>query len=226
MNKITNILLLLFTIPIMGICIFIGRDLPIETLKTTGAQLPFQTIIYWVSASIVFLIIARRSVKRWTGLQLIGQTEKFIWNQEVSLERKKRVLLYNSLESLALLCISIGLYKICPAGWPIAAAYGIAVFDAVLFTIFAWFKKAWRIGFTKKALILADREVKAVYFLGLRKIYIHQETLHFDFIKDLKLNVSFSAVENQKEFIQKLWANLDQEKVYAEESVKEVLNEK
>jgi len=40
------------------------------------------------------------------------------------------------------------------------------------------------------------------------------------------LNVSFSAVENQKEFIQKLWANLDQEKVYAEESVKEVLNEK
>lgn len=224
MNKITNILLLLVTLPIMAICIFIGRDLPIETLRTTGAQLPFQRIIYWVAASIVFLIIARRSVKRWTGMQLIGQTEKFIWNQEVSLERKKRVVLYNTLESVTLLCVSIGLYEVCPAAWPIALAYGIGVFDEVIFTLFAWFKKGWRIGFTKKALILSDREVKAIYFLGLRKISIHQETLHFDFIKDLKLNVSFAAVEDQEGFIKTLWANLDQKKVYAEESVKEILN--
>jgi hypothetical protein len=223
MNKITNILLLLVTIPIMGICIFIGRDLPIEPLKTTGAQLPYQNILFWVLASIVFLIIARRSVKRWTGMQLMGQTQKFIWNQEVSFERKKRVVLYNMLEALALLCISVGLFEICPVGWPIALAYGIAVFDGLAFTIIAWFKKSWRIGFTKKALILSDREVKAVYFMGLRKIFIHQETLHFDFIKDLKLNIPFGAVENQKEFIQTLWANLDQEKVYAEESIKELL---
>jgi hypothetical protein len=223
MNKITNILVLLVTLPIMAILIFIGRDLPIEPLKTTGAQLPFQTIIFWVMASIVFLIISRRSVKRWTGLQLIGKTGKFIWNQEVSLERKKRIVLYNALESFALLCISIGLYKVCPAGWPIALAYGIGVFDEIIFTIFAWFKKGWRIGFTKKALILSDREVKAVYFLGLRKIYIHHETLHFDFIKDLQLNIPFGAVEDKEGFIQTLWANLNQDKVFAEESVKEYL---
>jgi hypothetical protein len=208
----------------MGICIYIGGDLPIEPLKTTGGQLPFQQIIFWVSASIVFIILSRRSIKRWTGLQLINQTEKFIWNQEVSLDRKKRVVTYNALEALALLCISIGLYKICPAGWPIALAYGIGVVDIIIFTIFALVKKAWRIGFTKKALILSDREVKAVYFLGLRKIYIHQESLHFDYIKDLKLNVSFSAVQDQKEFINTLWDNLDQKKVFAEESVKSMLN--
>ncbi len=226
MNKITNILLLLVTIPIMGICIFVGRDLPIETLKTTGSQLPFQNVIFWSAASLVFLIIARRSVKRWTGMQLIGLTDKYIWNQEVSLERKKRVLLYNFLEALALLCISFGLYKTCPSGWQIALAYGIAVFDTLIFTVFAWYKKGWRIGFTKKALILSDREIKAVYFLGLRKIYIHQETLHFDFIKDLQLNIPFGAVQDKKDFIQTLWNTLDQEKVYAEESVKEYLNEK
>jgi len=223
MNKITNILLLLVTIPIMWICIFIGRDLPIETLKTTGGQLPYQQIIFWSAASIVFLIIARRSVRRWAGMQLISQTEKFIWNQEVSPDRKKRVLLYNFLEALALLCISIGLFETCPVGWPIAFAYGIAVFDGIIFTIFAWFRKGWRIGFTKKALILSDREVKAVYFLGLRKIYIHHETLHFDFIKDLKLNVSFGAVQNKEEFINALWENLDQDKVFAEECVKAYL---
>lgn len=225
MNKITNILLLLVTLPIMGICIFIGRDLPIETLKTTGGQLPYQPIIFWVSAALVFLIVSRRSIKRWTGMQLISQKDKFLWNQEVSLERKKRVVLYNGLESLALLAISIGLFKICPVGWPISLAYGIAVFDGIIFTIFAWFMKGWRIGFTKKALILSDREVKAVYFLGLRKIYIHHETLHFDFIKDLKLNIPFGAVQDQKDFMIKLWANLDQEKVYAEESVKNILSE-
>ncbi len=207
----------------MWICIFIGRDLPIETLKTTGGQIPYQQVIFWSAAGIVFLIIARRSVKRWTGMQLIRQTEKFVWNEEVSLDRKKRVLLYNFMEALALLSISVGFFEICPVGWPIALAYGIPVFDGIIFTIFAWFKKGWRIGFTKKALILSDREVKAVYFLGLRKIYIHHETLHFDFIKDLKLNVSFGAVKNKEEFINVLWENLDQDKVFAEESVKDYL---
>jgi hypothetical protein len=223
MNKITNILLLLVTFPVMGICIFIGRDLPIEPLRTTGGQIPFQDLIFWIAASIVFIIIGRRSVKRWTGMKLISQTTKFVWNEEVCLERKKRVLLYNLLETTVFLCLSFGLYEICPQGWPIALAYGTGVVDSLMFSLIGWFRKAWRIGFTKKALILADRDIRAVYFLGLRKIYIHQDNLHFDFIKDLQLHVPLSAVENKEHFIQTLWANLDQDKVYAEESVKEYL---
>lgn len=223
MNKITNIVLLLVTIPIMLICIYIGGDLQIEPLRTTGGQLQHQNIIFWVSGSVVFLILIRRSLKRWTSMQILSQKTKYVWNQEVSQERKNRVVLYNILEASALLALSFVLYQTCPQGWPIALAYGIGVVDILIFTLFSYFSKTWRIGITTKALVLADREIKAIYFLGLRKIYIHQETLHFDYINDLQLHVPFGTVENKKEFIQVLWANLNQEKVYAEESVKDYL---
>lgn len=214
---------MLVTIPIMLICILIGGDLTIDPLRTTGGQLPYQPIIFWVCAAIVFTILMRRSLKRWTGMQILSQKTKFIWNEEVSKDRKKRVVLYNLLESAMLLSICFGLYRICPQGWPIALAYGIGVVDILIFTVFSYFTKTWRIGITKKAIVLADREIKALYFLGLRKIYIHQETLHFDYKDDLQLHVPFGTVENKKEFIQTLWANVNQDKVYAEESVKDYL---
>lgn len=207
----------------MTLCIFIGGDLPIDPLKTTGGQLPYQQAIFWISGGLVFTILIRRSLKRWTGMQILSKKEKYVWNQEVSVDRKRRVVLYNLLESSALLAICFGLYRMCPQGWPIALAYGIGVMDIWIFTAFSWFTKTWRIGITKKALVLADREIKALYFLGLRKIYIHQETLHFDYKDDLQLHLPFGAVENKKEFIQTLWANLNQDKVYAEESVKDYL---
>ncbi len=223
MNKITNILLLLVTLPIMLVCIIIGGDLPVEALKTTGGQLPYQNVIFWVAGGLVFTILLRRSLKRWTGMQILGQKSKFIWNQEISLERKTRVLMYNLLEAAALLSMAYGLYRMCPQGWPIPLAYGIGGVEIILFSIFGWFSKTWRIGITKKAIVLADREVKALYFLGLRKIYIHQETLHFDYKDDIQLNMPLAPVENKEEFMQILWDNLNQEKVYAEESAKDFI---
>lgn len=223
MNKITNIVLLLVTIPVMLICIFIGGDLPIDALKTTGGQLPYQQAIFWVSAGLVFMILIRRSLKRWTGMQIVRQKRKFLWNEEVSSERKKRVLMYNLLEATALFAVALGLYRICPQGWPIPLAYSIGGVEILISSLLAWFGKTWRIGITKKAVVLADREVKALYFLGLRKVFVHQETLHFDYKDDLQLHLPFGSVENKKEFIQMIWANVNQDKVYAEESFKDFL---
>lgn len=223
MNKITNIFLLLVTFPVMLICIFIGGDLPIDMLKTTGGQIPYQQAIFWIVATLVFVILIRRILKRWTGMQILSQKQKFVWNQEVSKERKVRILLYNCLEALALFSLAYGLYRVCPQGWPIPLAYGIGGLEIIFTSLFSWFSKTWRIGITKKAVVLADREVKALYFLGLRKIFIHQETLHFNYKDDLQLNMPFGAVEDKKEFMQTIWANVNQDKVYAEESFKDFL---
>ncbi len=223
MNKITNIFLTLVTLPIMLICIFIGGDLPIDMLKTTGGQIPYQQAIFWVAAALLFVILIRRSLKRWTGMQILNQKQKFFWNQEVSKERKVRILLYNFLEALTLFSLAYGLYRICPQGWPIPLVYGIGGLEILFTSFFSWFSKTWRIGITKKAVVLADREVKALYFLGLRKIFVHQETLHFNYKDDLQLNMPFGAVENKKEFMQTIWANVNQDKVYAEESFKDYL---
>lgn len=223
MNKITNIFLLLVTFPVMLICIFIGGDLPIDMLKTTGGQIPYQQAIFWIVATLVFVILIRRILKRWTGMQILSQKQKFGWNQEVSKERKVRILLYNCLEALALFSLAYGLYRVCPQGWPIPLAYGIGGLEIIFTSLFSWFSKTWRIGITKKAVVLADREVKALYFLGLRKIFVHQETLHFNYKDDLQLNMPFGAVEDKKEFMQTIWANVNQDKVYAEESFKDFL---
>ena len=223
MNKITNIFLLLVTFPVMLICIFIGGDLPIDMLKTTGGQIPYQQAIFWIVATLVFVILIRRILKRWTGMQILSQKQKFVWNQEVSKERKVRILLYNCLEALALFSLAYGLYRVCPQGWPIQLAYGIGGLEIIFTSLFSWFSKTWRIGITKKAVVLADREVKALYFLGLRKIFVHQETLHFNYKDNLQLNMPFGAVEDKKEFMQTIWANVNQDKVYAEESFKDFL---
>ena len=75
MNKITNIFLLLVTFPVMLICIFIGGDLPIDMLKTTGGQIPYQQAIFWIAATLVFVILIRRILKRWTGMQILSQNK-------------------------------------------------------------------------------------------------------------------------------------------------------
>jgi len=69
MNKSVNILLILLLIPVFGLTIFVGFDLPVEFLKTSGKNLPFQHIIFIVFGIIIFLLGARRSMQRWIGVK-------------------------------------------------------------------------------------------------------------------------------------------------------------
>lgn len=220
MNKITNILLVLSSIPILGLCVFIGLDLPLELLKTTGAQLPYQDILFGACFGWLFFIVFRRSMKRWTGMRLVNQLEKFVWNQPISKNRKQRVITYNLLETLVFTSLAIGTYLLCPQGWLISLGYGIGCIDNLVFTVLGSSKNLWRIGITKKAVLLADRDVRVAYFYGLRKISFAQETLFFDYIKDLHLHLPLTAVEDQKSFFAHLANCIDEEKVYWDESTK------
>lgn len=223
MNKAANIAILFFTFPILLFSIFVGYDLPLEMLKTTGAQIPYQPIIGGALAALIFIPTFWRSTKRWYGVSLLRQKSRFVWNEPISQVRKQRALTYNLLEALVLLALCFGIYKIYNQGWPIYLAYGIAFLDSMVYTLAGAKGNNWRIGITKKAVVLADREVKVVYFTGLRKIEKAQDTLYFNYIKDLQMDMPIVAAENQKEFLEQLMQYIDHNKVYVDQSVKKIL---
>lgn len=223
MNKAANIAILFFTFPVLLYSIFVGFDLPFEMIKTTGAQLPYQLMTCAVLGALVFIPTFWRSMKRWYGISLLRQESRFIWNQPISEVRRQRAMTYTLLESAVLLALCLGIYNIYNQGWPIFLAYGIAFLDSLLYTLIGSKGKRWRLGITKKAIVLADREVKVVYFTGLRKIDQSQETLYFNYIKDLQLDMPIVAAQDQKDFLQHLMQQIDHDKVYVDQSVKKIL---
>jgi len=222
MNKFINILLLLISFPTMVIAIFVGYDLPIEFLKTSGATLPFKFELFLTLGIIYYIIIVRRSVRRWMGVKMVGQTEKFKWNVSMGKERKKQVYLYQWLEALLMGCAGVSLYNICPDALIPASAFWYGTVDNMLFLLLGKVKNIYRIGLTSKAVVVADRDVKVLYLSGLRKVTIHQQTVFFDYIKDLQLTFPLTCIpkEDQRNFKDSLEALLDRDKVFFSEDVK------
>ncbi len=223
MNSFTNVVLLICTFPILGICLFIGLDLPIEFLKTTGAQLPYQSIIFGICSFFIFWFTFRRSLKRWMGIKLINQTQKFLWNRPVTRDSKTIVVTYNLLEALIMGTLAFGIHEITDKAWLISMAYGVAALDNVLFTVLGLAKNLWRVGITKKAVLLSDREVTVMYFQGLRKVSFSQETLYFDYIKDLHLHMPVTPVEDKEAFISCLKDCVNSDKTYWDPSILKLL---
>lgn len=220
MNQLTNGLILFLSLPAMLLCVFVGFDLPIEILRTSGSQLPYLSVIQWSIGAVLFLVIARRSVRRWMGMQLVNQVQRFVYNQPIAPERKRRVLLYNALEAFLFLALCLGLYFCDRNAYPIYLVYGFALVDTVLFSAIGA-KNKWRVGITEKAIVWCDREVKVLYFKGLRKIAQRYETLYFEYIEQLTLDMSFTALADKKAFLNVLKKQIPNEKVFWEESVKQ-----
>ena len=101
MNSFINVLLLVVTFPTMLLSVFVGFDLPIDFLNTTGANLLYRYEVF-LGLGLLFAIISlRRSVRRWMGVRMTAQTTKFAWNGKISSERKQRVILYTSIVNRA-----------------------------------------------------------------------------------------------------------------------------
>lgn len=224
MNKFINILLLLVSFPTMLLTIFVGFDLPIEFARTTGAILPHKNEIFLTIGLIYFILIARRSVKRWMGIKLANTVNRFKWNVPVSNERKKYVYTYQALEAGIMFGFGIALYVVSPVAiWPfIALTFG--ALDNIIFSIIGTKKNSYRIGLSSKAVIVADREVKVLYLTGLRQVSVQQNTVYFDYIKNLQLNFPLSCIqqEDRAAFKTELESLVDRNKVFFSESFKSI----
>ena len=216
MNRFINALLLFFLLPTMSLTILVGFDLPLESLRTSGQQIPYRDIIFLVLGIILLTINVRRSVRRWMGLRLVNQVEKFKWNETMSKERLKRVVVYTILEAVVMAFVGTTLYYVSEEAWMPAIAFWFGALDNVVFLVFGSSNERFRAGITSKAIIVADRDVNLVYFSGLRKVSIHQQTIYFDYIKNLQLSFPVECIEQDQlsSFFETLEAQIDRDKVF------------
>jgi hypothetical protein len=213
MNKFINALLLFITLPTALISIYVGFDLPVTFLKTTGANIPYIFEVFLGLGLILMIIIVRRSIRRWMGIKVVSRIDKFKWNEPVSSKRKIRVITYLLLETAVMTFAAGAIYYIADEAWPPALALLLGAIDNFLF---AFVSSKYRVGLSSKALIIADREVIVLYFTGLRKVSIQQQTVYFDYIKDLQITFPSDCIQedHKVEFFETLEAQLDRDKVF------------
>jgi len=216
MNRFFNALLLFFLFPTMALTVFVGFDLPVEFLKVSGRNLPYRFEAFLLLGLVLLLINLRRTIRRWMGMYIVNKQEKFRWNTEVSRTRRQRVIAYNLLEALVCGAIGIGLYTVTDEAWFPAIGLLFCTADNIVFTFFGIVGHRYRAGVTSKAVILADRDVQVLYFSGLRKISIHQQTIYFDYIKGLQMNIPLDSIptHDRSVFFEVIEGLVDKDKVF------------
>lgn len=213
MNRITNSFILVLFFPVMALSIFISFDLPLGVFRTTGSQLPYRYEILLGFTLLITILFANRSIKRWMGLVTVAQKSRFVFSAPISLERRKTVLAYGVLESLIYTLIGIGLMILAKESFPAALIFLFFGMEGLVFTVFG--AKKFALGLSSKAIIVADREITVIYYTGLRKVSISQQTLYFDYLESLQLSFPIDAIppEQRKSFLINLESVVDPTKV-------------
>jgi len=215
MNSFINVLLLVASAPTFLLAIFVGFDLPLEMLRIQAREIPYLSYIFLGLAAILFAISLRRTIRRWSGLYLVNQRKKYLFNEEIKKERKKRVIVYTVLESVIIAYLGYSYTALTQDAWaPSAVMYAFAA-EGILFLAFGLLTRKFRIGVTSKAVLVADREVSVLYFSGLRQVSISQQSIYFEYIENLQLNFPLDCLdaENKSDFFDTLQQVVDKEKV-------------
>jgi len=130
--------------------------------------------------------------------------------------------MYLIIEAVIALIFALAIYRITSEAWPIAVVYGLLFLDQLVFLLIAmpWF----RVGVTHKAVVVADREVKVLYFSGLRRVESHQQTIYFEYIEELQLFFPTNCLPEGKygEFREALETRVNRDRVYFSDKFKEL----
>jgi hypothetical protein len=213
MNSFINLLLLLVSVPALLVSVFVGFDLPIDFLHITASELQFTNEIYLVLGLLLLIIGLRRTVRRWMGVSMVKQQDKFVWNEPISATRKNRVIVYNSLEALVFLSLLVAHLLLTTASFFVVFVYFVLLLDSIVFVLVN--QNQFRVGLSSKAILVADREIILIYLNGLRKVSVSQQTIYFDYIEDLQLTFPLDCIqESQKAaFFGALEAQIDRDRV-------------
>ena len=214
MNSFTNSILLFLGILLIGFCIYVGFDIQIDFLHSTGSNLPYQSYVYLGFGILFFGLLGWRSVRRWMGIYIVNKTTRFTWNKPTSKKRKQRIVTYTLLEVLVMGSLSYAFYFLLEF-W-ILPGFVLLFFcvESIVFLLFGY-KNRFRVGISSKAIIAADREVVIVYFTGLQKITLGKDSIYFDYIKELQLLFPTDCLEENEisAFKQEVQKMIDRDKV-------------
>jgi hypothetical protein len=154
---------------------------------------------------------------------MVNQISKYQWNEPIDKQRVSQVNLYLLIESITHFMVSIMFLILTPKSIWVSCVFFALGFDHLIFCILGNVKKLWRVGITNKALVVVDRDFKVLYFSGLRKVSVHQQSVFFDYIKELQLSFPVQCIksENRQSFVAKLEEKVDRDKVFFSESIKD-----
>jgi len=223
MNRSVNILLLVISFPAMFFTIYVSSDLPLTFLNTTAGALPYKDTVFWVFAGLMLILAGRRSVSRWVGVGMLRKPERFDWSKPIGKERKRQVRMYLLLEAAVALGFLLTCYIMTRDSLPLQITYGLLCIDQLIFFFIA---NSWyRVGITQKALVVADREVRVLYFSGLRRVEVQQQTIYFEYIEDLQLSFPINCIakEDLASFREALESKLNRDKVYFSKKFKDLV---
>jgi hypothetical protein len=215
MNSFINVILLVVSLPTFLLTIFVGYDLPIESLRMQATEIPYLPYIFLGLSAVLLVLSLRRTLRRWSGLYLVNQRSKYVFNAEIKIERKKRVVVYTVLESVILAYLGYAYTAITPlAIAPSIVMYVFSV-EGMVFLSYGLLAKKFRVGITSKAVLVADREVSVLYFSGLRQISISQQTVYFEYIGNLQMNFPVDCLDgqNKSDFFETLRGQVDENRV-------------
>lgn len=207
----------------MAFTIVVGFDITIEFFRTSGKFIPYQKTVFASFAGLFFLMGIRRSSKRWSGVRMVNQIAKYQWNEPVDKQRVTQANMYLIIEAILHMMVSFVFLLLTPKSIWIACVFFALGLDHLFFCIIGNVKKLWRVGVTNKAVVVADRDFKVLYFSGLRKVSVHQQSIFFDYIKELQLSFPTQCIkpENRQSFVAKLEEKVDRDKVFFSESFKD-----
>lgn len=214
MNKFVNLVTLVVVFPLILFSVYIGLDIPIDSLGITGSEIPYQKEVFYIGTFICGLFHLLRSVKRWSALKVANKINQFKWSARIGKKRRGRVITYLFLEIFLMLCFSIAFFKLTPSSFSICSLLMLSSIDSLFFVVFG--KNKYRISVSSKAIVIADREVQVIYFKGLRKISIHQQSIFFEYIENLQLFFPLNSLEEKDVsiFFNELNKLIDRERVY------------
>ena len=225
MNKFVNIWIVIFFLislpPVLGL--EYGGTYELFGLKLPGEEFKYNSIIYTSFAAVILIFGILKASRRWMGMRIAKQTHKFIFSTPVSKARKSRILTYGILETAVLLAGAYFYYSISYLTFVVAVVLLAIAVEHILHIVVGFSTKSFSVGITKKAVVSNDRDVSVMYFTGLRKVGIHQQTVYFDYIKELTLHLPVNSIDEQywNDFKASLKEQVNEDRVFFNQAFKD-----
>jgi hypothetical protein len=198
----------------MFFSVFVRFDLPLEMFKTTAGQLPYRFELFLGFGLMLLVISVRRTIRRWVGIRMVNQTNKFKWSGKISVARKQRVIVYTIIESAVLVLFGLAFIGLTREAWFPAVVMVFFGLEGIVYLMINA-KNKFRVGLSSKAILTVDREVILLYMEGLRKVSVSQQTIYFDYIQDLQLSFPTDCIEENEraDFFENLKQSVNRDKV-------------
>jgi hypothetical protein len=198
----------------MFFSVFVRFDLPLEMFKTTAGQLPYRFELFLGFGLMLLVISVRRTIRRWVGIRMVNQTNKFKWSGKISGARKQRVIVYTIIESAVLVLFGLAFIGLTREAWFPSAVMVFFGLEGIVYLLINA-KNKFRVGLSSKAILTVDREVILLYMEGLRKVSVSQQTIYFDYIQDLQLSFPTDCIEENEraDFFENLKQSVNRDKV-------------